>query len=206
MDAGGWQGLGWWCWLRKAPGKRRARTQQQQQAAFEGGHTYMRSAWSRPRSPMKDKPTTRRPPAGPGMDDPDPLGSGAALASTRRAAICAHTVRFSAIHSPPRRCETLTAHTLDDASRACRPANCAVPGRNAREKCGSTLDTTQRARPWGSVRRDLHFAPFSPSCAPTEHIFQNRPARAHQGRCDPEARSRQAAASPSRARIADASP
>ena len=30
---------------------------------------------------MKDKPTTRRPPAGPGMDDPDPLGSGAALVS-----------------------------------------------------------------------------------------------------------------------------
>ena len=30
--------------------------------------------------------------------------------STRRAAICAHTVRFSAIHSPPRRVRTLTAH------------------------------------------------------------------------------------------------
>ena len=29
---------------------------------------------------MKDKPTTRRPPAGLGMDDPDPLGSGAVVA------------------------------------------------------------------------------------------------------------------------------
>ena len=46
MDARRWQGLGWWCWLRLGPGRRRARTQQQQQAAFEGGHTYMRSAWS----------------------------------------------------------------------------------------------------------------------------------------------------------------
>ena len=30
---------------------------------------------------MKDNPTTRRPPAGLGIDDPDPLGSGATLAS-----------------------------------------------------------------------------------------------------------------------------
>ena len=36
---------------------------------------------TRPRSPMKDKPTTRRPPAGLGMDDPDPMGSGVTLAS-----------------------------------------------------------------------------------------------------------------------------
>ena len=69
---------------------------------FEGGHTYMRSAWSRPRSPMKDKPTTRRPPAGPGMDDPDPLGSGAALANPEAhagppyARIQCDSVRFTA--------------------------------------------------------------------------------------------------------------
>jgi hypothetical protein len=70
-----------------------------------------------------------------------------------------HMRRYRVIHSPLRRCETLTAHVPDHASRARQSASCAVPGRNAREKCGSTLDTTQRARPWGSVRRDLHFAP-----------------------------------------------
>ena len=117
MDAGGWPGLGWWCWLRKGPGRRRAGTQQQQQAAFEGGHTYMRSAWSRPRSPMKDKPTTRRPPAGLGMDDPDPLGSGAALASPGAhagppyARIQCDSVRFTAhcagAKRPPRSCQTM---------------------------------------------------------------------------------------------------
>ena len=72
-----------------------------------------------------------------------------------------HMRRYRVIHSPLRRCETLPAHVPDHASRARQSASCAVPGRNAREKCGSTLDTvtTQRARPWGSVRRDLHFAP-----------------------------------------------
>jgi hypothetical protein len=51
---------------------------------------------------MKDKPTTRRPPAGPGMDDPDPLGSGAALANPEAhagppyARIQCDSVRFTA--------------------------------------------------------------------------------------------------------------
>ena len=36
MNAGGWSGLGWRWWLRQGPGRRRAGTQQQQQAAFKG--------------------------------------------------------------------------------------------------------------------------------------------------------------------------
>ena len=48
---------------------------------------------TRPRSPMKDKPTTRRPPAGLGMDDPDPMGSGVALASPEASAGPMYAVR-----------------------------------------------------------------------------------------------------------------
>ena len=122
---------------------------------------------------MKDNPTTRRPPAGLGIDDPDPLGSGATLASPE--ALAGPTYADNrVIHSPLRRCETMTAHTLDDASRARQSASCAVPGRNAREKCASTLDSTLRAshcacaprttfslvrpawrRPQNDARRDL---------------------------------------------------
>ena len=46
---------------------------------------------------MMDKPTTRRPPAGPGMDDPDPLGSGAAL--TKCEAITTHA-KMRGAHTP----------------------------------------------------------------------------------------------------------
>ena len=59
--------------------------QQQQQIAFERSQ---RAGFegsipdSRPESPMKDKPTARRPPAGLGIDDPTPranaAGAGAA--------------------------------------------------------------------------------------------------------------------------------
>ena len=77
MDAAGRPGLGRWCWLRQGPGWQRAGAQEQQQAAFEGAESRVRKGGSpetRPRSPVKDKPTTRRPPAGPRIDDPGPLG------------------------------------------------------------------------------------------------------------------------------------
>jgi len=96
MDAGGRPGLGWWWWLRQGPGSRcvaRRRSSRLRSRGRKAGFeraAYLRSEM-RPRSPMKDKPTTRRPPAGLGMDDPDPLGSVAALANPeapRRADIC----------------------------------------------------------------------------------------------------------------------
>ena len=84
MDSGGWPRLGWLEWLRQGPGRRRGRTQEQQQAAFAGAKSRVRKGgipWMRPRSPVKDKPTARRLLARLGMDDPGPLGSGAALTS-----------------------------------------------------------------------------------------------------------------------------
>ena len=77
------QGLeaGWWWEQRWGSVRRRGGLQQQQQAAFEGGPTYLHPRHrpgSRPRSPVRDKPTARRPPTGSGIDDPDPLGCGVA--------------------------------------------------------------------------------------------------------------------------------
>ena len=83
MDAAGRPGLGRWCWLRQGPGWQRAGAQEQQQAAFEGAESRVRTGGipeTRPRSPMKDKPAARRPPAGLGIDDPAPLGCRGALA------------------------------------------------------------------------------------------------------------------------------
>ena len=131
---------------------------------------------------MKDNPTTRRPPAGLGIDDPDPLGSGAALARPEARATPTHEGK-GVVHSPLRRCETLTAHVPDHASRARQSATCAVPGRNAREKCGSTLDSTQRARPWGYACRDLYFAPSAHLARP----------RSTSSRTDLSGRTRRAA-------------
>ena len=64
---------------------------------------------------------------------------------TRRAAIGAHTVRFSAIHRPPRRCEMPTAHSVEDASRGRRPRNCGVAGWNPVVDHASALESTVRA-------------------------------------------------------------
>ena len=79
MDAGGRPGLGWWWWLRQGPGWRGGGAQEQRQAAFERPHRAGRRGSTpekRPRSPMKDKPAARRPPAGPRIDDPGPPGWG----------------------------------------------------------------------------------------------------------------------------------
>ena len=100
LDAGGRPGLGWWWWLQQGPGLRRAGAQEQQQAAFEGAESRVRKSSipeMRPRSPMKDKPTTRRPPAGLEMDDLDPLGSVAALASPEALAGPTYDLREAAL-------------------------------------------------------------------------------------------------------------
>jgi hypothetical protein len=85
MDAGGRPGLGWWWWLRQGPRRRRAGAQEQQQSGLAGLESRVRRAAYLRRgpevqSPMKDKPTTQRPPAGLRIDYPVPPGSGEALA------------------------------------------------------------------------------------------------------------------------------
>ena len=85
MDAGGRPGLVWWWWLRQGPRRRRAGAQEQQQSGLAGLESRVRRAAYLRRgpevqSPMKDKPTTQRPPAGLRIDYPVPPGSGEALA------------------------------------------------------------------------------------------------------------------------------
>ena len=82
------------------------------------------------------------------------------------------------IHSLPRRCEKPAAHMLKDTCRARRPGSRDVPGRNAREKCTSELDSgiceshrAPRAETCISPRR-AHFAP------PVEHVPDATGARA----------------------------
>ena len=67
MDGGGRSGLSWWSWLWQGPVWQRGCAQEQQQAALERQDSRVRRAAylrSRPKSPMKDKPAARRPPAG----------------------------------------------------------------------------------------------------------------------------------------------
>ena len=82
--------------------------------------------------------------------------------STRRAAICAHTVRFSAIHRPPRRCEMPTAHPVEDASRGRRPRNCGVAGWNPVGNHASALESTVRVPECAFALREQRFAPSGP--------------------------------------------
>ena len=108
MDAGGRPGLGWWWWLRQGPRRRRAGAQEQQQSGLAGLESRVRRAAYLRRgpevqSPMKDKPTTQRPPAGLRIDYPVPPGSGEALA--RAGARAGPTYApISANHSPPHAC------------------------------------------------------------------------------------------------------
>ena len=63
----------------------------------------------------------------------------------------------SLIHSPLRRCETLTAHIRDHASRAHQPGICGLPGWKPREASASELNSTLGASHCASVHRGQRF-------------------------------------------------
>ena len=102
MDAEGWPGLGRWWWPRQGPWWPRGGAQEQRQAAFErpqGAGRRGSTPETRPRSPVKGKPATRRPPAGPRIDYPGPLGWGVRLRGAQARAGPMQG-RHRVIHSP----------------------------------------------------------------------------------------------------------